>query len=273
MRSTGKYIVQNNRIIPASQWRDPESAGHTAFYEVIRFEAGIGLFAEVHVHRLAESVRIAGFAFRLDEEAALMQIRQLIETNNRKRGNLRLVLSFPPGNDPLVTAFLVPFSYPGKKMRMEGVAVSLLHAERHHPNMKRKIDILHKKVNEILNQTGHYEVLLVDRHRFITEGSRSNVFFIHRSAVYTAPADQVLKGITRQKVLDICQSLRYKVIERSVSIDELDAMDAVFLTGTSPKVLPVCRLGNRDYPPNHPVTKKIARAYNRMIREYIQIRK
>ena len=44
-----------------------------------------------------------------------------------------------------------------------------------------------------------YEVLLVDRNGRITEGSRSNVFFVKGNKFYTGPSAMVLVGITRKK--------------------------------------------------------------------------
>lgn len=37
----------------------------------------------------------------------------------------------------------------------------------------------------------------MDHDNFITEGSKSNVFFIKNNVIYTPPENMVLKGITR----------------------------------------------------------------------------
>ena len=103
----------------------------------------------------------------------------------------------------------------------------------------------------------------------ITEGSKSNVFFIRKECVMTAPGDKVLKGITREKVISFCNKLNYKLIECPISIDTLPSMEAVFLTGTSPKILPVNRIDQITYSTGHPMMKNLMAAYDDLIQEDI----
>ena len=39
----------------------------------------------------------------------------------------------------------------------------------------------------------------------ITEGSRSNIFFLKDETLVTAPDNAVLNGITRKHILEICR--------------------------------------------------------------------
>ena len=55
-----------------------------------------------------------------------------------------------------------------------------------------------------------YEVLLVNRDGVITEGSRSNVFFIKSGEVYTPPTDAVLPGVTRTMIIRILEEWKDK---------------------------------------------------------------
>ncbi len=48
--------------------------------------------------------------------------------------------------------------------------------------------------NKIIQEQGVAEVLLIDGDNCITEGSRSNVFFIRDNVFYTAPLPHVLAG-------------------------------------------------------------------------------
>jgi len=107
----------------------------------------------------------------------------------------------------------------------------------------------------------------------VSEGSRSNVFFIRHDLIRTPPGDQVLKGITRNKVIQLCRKLNIKLIEDPISIDELNKFEAVFLTGTSPKVLPVRRIGSMIYNPDHQLTRLLAVAYDELAADYIRQRR
>ncbi len=52
------------------------------------------------------------------------------------------------------------------------------------------------------------------------------------------PTAAVLPGITRMKVLDVCNSEGIKVNEITLHLADIGSYESVFITGTSRKVLP-----------------------------------
>jgi len=106
--------------------------------------------------------------------------------------------------------------------------------------------------NKMIADQKLYEVLLVNRDNLITEGSRSNVFFVKDNVFYTAPASSVLVGVTRKKVIECLYKLEYMLVEEAVISSEIGNYDAVFLTGTSPGILPVQSIGNQIIDTSHP---------------------
>jgi branched-chain amino acid aminotransferase len=63
------------------------------------------------------------------------------------------------------------------------------------------------------------------------------------------------------------------VIEKFISTEELRSMDAAFLTGTSPKVLPIRKIGPTFYRVPHPVTNTLMKAYDDLIAAYMHQRR
>jgi branched-chain amino acid aminotransferase len=122
-----------------------------------------------------------------------------------------------------------------------------------------------------MKENNWFEVLLVDGEGSITEGSRSNVFFVKDNDLYCAPLNKVLKGITLLKVLDICDEKGILVHFVNILPPMLSGFDAAFLTGTSPKVLPLCSVGENKFSTVNPVVEKIRKHYNQMIDEYMKI--
>ena len=60
-------------------------------------------------------------------------------------------------------------------------------------------------------------MLLISKQGYITEGSRSNIMFIdNNNKIYTPIDSQVLKGITRQTVMDICEKLNIEVTRKLI---------------------------------------------------------
>ena len=95
-------------------------------------------------------------------------------------------------------------------------------------------------------------------------------FLFRKKPCIHAPGDRVLKGITRQKVFDLCNQLNYKIIEKSISINSLHKLKLLFLQELHPKILPIRRIANIQYDVANPVVKTLMiRAYDDLIASYI----
>ena len=84
---------------------------------------------------------------------------------------------------------------------------------------------------------GYDEALLLDMHGFVAEGPGANVFFEKDGKFYTPPPGNILPGITRATVLDLCHQFEIPVEEKLFTIEELKQADAVFYCGTAAEVI------------------------------------
>jgi branched-chain amino acid aminotransferase len=57
---------------------------------------------------------------------------------------------------------------------------------------------------------------------------------------------------------------------RNLAVGELSSVEAAFLTGTSPKVLPINLIDNIPFRVNVPLIQEVISAYDRMITEYLE---
>ncbi len=196
---TGRWISAQGQLVAADSPAAQEYYAPTdckMFYEVIRLVQGVPLFWEDHMTRLTRSVAgeisIPGSLY--DESMAL------IRKNGLKEANLRLILTA----DTRII-HLTPSYYPDEAMIREGVPTGILVWERIDPNTKVIRSDYKSAVAERFAQPGPYgscfELLLADHQGYLTEGSRSNLFFIRGNQVLTPPDDRVLKGITRQYIV------------------------------------------------------------------------
>jgi len=67
--------------------------------------------------------------------------------------------------------------------------------------------------------------------------------------------------------------LGYELVEKAVSSNEIGNYHAAFLTGTSPKVLPVNAIDDYRFNNDNPLLKNLMHLYNKKIEEYISKRK
>lgn len=270
---SGSYYFNKNSFSKTTTFNSSPSGPGTDLYEVLRIQDGICLFFEEHFERLLTSVRLSGNTTCLHGEDIRSFIQVLIRKNRMVRGNIKIVLRFERGFDPALLIYRIPHFYPSAAAYRNGVSTCLFKVTRDHPNVKVVLPAVRQQLTDFISSKHIYEAILVNDIDCITEGSRSNLFFIRENVLYTAPGDQILRGITRSKIIEICKILNYKLIEASISINDLNNFEASFITGTSPKVLPVKSIDNLKFQVFHPVTEAISRAYECLVKDYMEANK
>jgi branched-chain amino acid aminotransferase len=92
---------------------------------------------------------------------------------------------------------------------------------------------------------GHDEVLFLNGAGRAACASIGNVFALFGDELATPPlSDGVIPGVIRGFLLDHCGGLNLAGRERSLSLEELCAADAVFMTNSLRLIAPVERIGN-----------------------------
>lgn len=214
----------------------------SALYEVVKLVSGVPLFFDAHMERFRRSAALSGRDFPVPDRQVLAEITELAERNGQGQINAKLVWS-RTGGDELFLTYFIRSEYPGTEAYARGVHAVLFEGERPDPNIKTLRGSFRERVQDLRTASGAYEALLVDRNGFITEGSRSNLFFAREGRVWTPPAGAVLMGVTRAKVMEICREMGTPAEERPLHRDELSRVDGMFITGTTVDVLPVASVG------------------------------
>jgi branched-chain amino acid aminotransferase len=240
-------------------------------YEVIRVIEGIPVFLEDHLDRLYHSARLTGINTLPVPVSLSEMIKKYIKSQNKDTGNIKLSFSFSDVTaQPQCELNFISHYYPSREEYSYGVKVGLINADRPTPNAKIRNTDIRERADHSIKDNSLFEVLLIDSEGNITEGSRSNVFFIKNETLYSSPGEKILRGITWIKVLRICKSAGIKVVESVIPANKLDQYDAAFLTGTSPKVLPVSSIDNHVYKTDLPLLIKLQDLYNQSIENYLQ---
>lgn len=243
-------------------------------YEIIRLVDGIPLFLEAHINRLYQSARLAAIEHLPGPVALQQMIDDFLILENPQNGNMRLTFTFASlDTTPIQEIEIIPFQYPTAEQYVDGVSCGLLHAERKNPNAKVIQEDIRAKADKLISEHSFFEIILVDHEERITEGSRSNLFFVKGNRIFTPPAEEVLAGITRQKIIQICLENDLLIAEEPISLKQLKDFDAIFISGTSPKILPVKSIENNNYNCSLPIVKRLMRLYDQSINEYTRSKK
>jgi branched-chain amino acid aminotransferase len=267
------YYIADHQLTPADDPTIFHRMGAESLYEVIKIIDGVPIFFEEHMARLKQSLRLSGAADDLPEGRILSDIRWLVSANGCGRINVKIVLVGGAEKRQLLIYF-IRSEYPGVDAYSRGVRTILFPGERETPNVKTLKDSFRERVRAALASAAAYEALLLDGDGDITEGSRSNLFFLKGSRLYTPPGRQVLLGVTRQKVMAICRSCGIDVIEQCINRADLQGLEGAFITGTTVDVLPVAAIGEVAFDSAEaPVIQKIIREFAGEVARYIEQRK
>ena len=266
-----KYMVINGKVMPVSEAGDILAGSSRTIYEVIKVVSGIPLFLEKHMERLEASAKLINYSVANIMNSIRESITELIKANNSPEKNIKIIV-YNMGNPvPDFMAYFIRSSYPTPEQYETGVHGILLKEERNNPNAKVVNSSYKERVAAALAEAKAYEALLVNREGEITEGSRSNIFFVRNGKVLTAPKGNVLIGITREYVFDLCKNLGIEIIEEPISVSMLGEMDGAFMTGTSPKILPISTIDDMSFSsPKNPVIKALISSYNDIVEKYIK---
>lgn len=267
----GSYFIENTEMISGVHF-DPELLREgQSIYEVFRIISATPLFLGKHLERLEQSAARTNHTLTLDRQEISNRIAKLIKTCRIDTGNIKIVIEFPVNqSEALFYAYFIPHYYPLAKEYEQGIDTITFAAERTNPNAKVANLRLNESINRAIKHNSVYEALLLNHNHYLTEGSRSNLFLIKNNTIYTAPITNVLPGITRGYILEICKQQSFPVIEKSIHESQLAEMDALFLTGTSPNVLAIKKVNRLGYnSASHSMVKAIMQAYDQLIENYL----
>lgn len=257
-----KYFILNGELTGIKQFDSSGNEG--GIYEVLRVVDGIPLFLEDHLERFFHSAQLAGINIGYSDTQIGDFLKILIAKNKVESGNILISCKIN------LEAFFISHVYPSDKMYSEGINCGILKAERENPNAKVLHTTVRNRADQIISEKGFYEVLLIDHLGKVTEGSRSNVFFVKGNEIVTPPSNRVLGGITRQKTMQLAADLNIQLVEKEVSFSELQLYDAVFITGTSPKILPVVKIDAFKFNPQNKIVGQLIKSYNELIEMYVK---
>ncbi|WP_129596640.1 aminotransferase class IV [Anaerophilus nitritogenes] len=265
------YYIYNAEVYETEEIHPFENISSSMIYEVIRIIDGIPLFLEEHLERLRKSAQILGQKIHKSDEDIEKEIVKLVLMNDCKNINVKLLCTNLEKEKQDFFTYFIKSYYPEKKVYEKGIHTILYRSERKNPNAKVLNASFKESVKELLEKENAFEAILVNEDESITEGSRSNMFFVKNNKVYTASGQKVLLGVTRNKIMEVCKSLGIQVIEKSIYESEIPTLQGAFMSGTSVNVLPIESIGkDHIHSVDNPIIQKIGKGYIEEMKKYLQ---
>jgi branched-subunit amino acid aminotransferase/4-amino-4-deoxychorismate lyase len=269
-----RRVLFDGRIVPAPAARVPylDRAVQYGFglFETLRIYEGVPFLLEQHLARLETSARAFGIRLPLEWKCLPANLARLIRAENARRAGLRIVVTAGAERRPrtLVAAHLFPLELPPARAYRTGVDVAI---GRH---ISRTGGLLagHKTLNYLEARLARararaFEVLRLDLHGRITEGTVTNVFALIAGSVRTAPVESgILGGVTRALVIRILAQLRIPIVERAFTPRELLRASEAFLTNSLVEIVPIRSLDGTAIRAG-PIAQAVLRQYRQRVRE------
>jgi D-alanine transaminase len=272
-------MLYNNEIVDRDFVVDIEDRGYQfgdGVYEVIGVYDGKPFLMDEHLMRLERSAEEIRLDLPMSSEKLAEKLRKLVEANKLNEGIIYLQVSrgasprwheFPPAETAPVT-----IGYTREEPRMSEVedqgATAVLTEDIRW--LRCDIKTLNLLPNVLAKQKavehGAVEAIL-HRGDIVTEASASNVFIVRDGALYTHPADNyILNGITRQKIIEICEKLQLDVHEETYTVDDLLQADEVFISATKSDIIPILKIDDQTIGNGKPgeITKSIIKEFRKL---------
>jgi D-alanine transaminase len=268
----------NGSFLPKNEIRiSPDDRGFLfgdGVYEVMKWYGNFFYDLEGHHTRLKRSLREVLINWS-DADSFPSFARELIGINHLKgkqamiylqvtRGEAPRNHAFPdPEVQPTVYAFVREIN-PAKTESITGIKVLTGRDIRWCRCDIKSVSLLANTLcfQEARNR-GMMEYIFV-RDGVITEGSRSNIFFVADGILRTYPESQyILSGITRKNAIRLAKESGIKVIEEPIAEKDLGNISEAFITNSSAEVTPVTAFGTLnigDGTPG-PITKQIHKKF------------
>ena len=256
----GKKFILNGVLQPAEMFDKSLVYEGDSVYEVLRMVKGTPVFFPDHMERLSASVKLQKKEILADITTLRKAFLSLTRSDKKRESNLKIVFNYNNGAVNWLVYYIEPI-YPSETQYQKGVKGILFFAERKDPESKVINHKLRSSISHKLIQEGGYEAILVNENGLITEGSRTNIFFLKGDNLVTAPDHVILNGITRKHILEICFENKIKVELASVNAMDITDYEAIFMTGTSPVVLPFYCIGNNYFKVNLPLIERLRKLY------------
>ena len=240
-------------------------------YKTIKGETVI-FKAEEHYKRLINSANAINIPFTYSSEDLVAVTYELLSRNNIQDAYIR-PLVYTPANMSFTKCDLSYLVIAVWKMEpfLGEQLLKVMTSSFQRPNPKGfKIEAKASGhyVNSIIasqeaKANGYNEALLLDMNNFVAEGPGANVFFEKDGKLFTPSPGNILPGITRATVIEICNELDIPVKEKFFTVDELKEADAAFYCGTAAEIIGWESLDNFKFPKpwNETISSLIQEAY------------
>ncbi len=240
----GKYIAFDQACLPLNDLGIVRGYG---VFDFLRTYNGMPFKLREHVQRLQNSANLIGLSLPWSTEEIAAIAKNTLERNNLPEANIRIVATggsspdfITPSGQPSLMVIVTPVSQYPKEYYEQGIKVITVQTERFLPKSKSLsyISAISALQQAKLNQA--VEALYVNQQGQVLEGTTTN-FFVFQGSQLITPQENILKGITRDVVLELAKN-QFEIVEQPVDYSDLSDCNEAFITSSTKEIMPVVQI-------------------------------
>ena len=268
---SGRVVYMNGAFVPEHEAKvsiyDSALMFGDMVFEMTRSFNKEQFALDAHLERLYASIKCVRIPLEMTIEAMAEACHETVRRNepvfddhdehrlviNVSRGPLAIYAEiFGDATGPLVTIadFPLKWTVAGMGRLFDSGINAVIPSQRAipgtllDPKVKNRSRLHYMMANiEVAQVAGDNNwALLLDPDGFIAEGSGDNFFMVRAGAVITPEPRNILRGISRDYVLDLCAELGIPRVERNIEPYDVLTADEAFVTATPFCMLPVTSL-------------------------------
>lgn len=250
-------------------------------FEGIRSYNGLIFKLRDHIDRLFESAHTIMLKIPLGKNELLEAVKATVRENKLSNAYIRLIVTRGEGDlgldprkcsQPCIIVIADKIQLYPKDLYEKGLALITVATQRNVPEaLNPQIKSLNY-LNNILAKieaitAGFEEAVMLSHSGYVTEATGENLFIVKGKQLLTPPPYiGVLRGITRQTVMELGSSMRLDVREELLTRHDLFNSDEVFLTGTAAEIVPVSRIDGRIIGSGKPgpITRRLQQQFRKL---------
>lgn len=291
-RNNDILISINDQLFPRSEAKisvfDSGYLVGDGVWEALRLHNGVLVFIDDHFNRLWQSAATVGMNLPFTKEELTAKVLHTLKANNMSDGvHVRIMVTRgikkTPSQDPRLTisgpnVVIIPeFKTASKESKEKGITLFTSTIRRGSPDYLDPRLNCHSKLHEVQAliqaiQAGADEALMLDVHGFIATCNATNFFIIKNGEVWTSTSKYCMNGITRAKVIEVCQMNKIPCFEKDFSLFDVYGADEAFVTGTFGGLTPVVNIDGRTIGKGNfgDMTKKLSHLYEILIENTVK---
>ena len=258
------FIFLNDRIVEEAEGRlstlDRGFLYGDGLFETFRTYTKKPFRLEDRITRLSNSAKTLDIPFRFTIQQIKEIIDQLIVRNNLEDAYVRMTLSRGFGsNDFIQTGNCAPtFAIHTKPLVVYPASLYKTGVPLITSSIRKSVTCplsSHKTLNFLTNylikkdavKKGFHDALVLNTNSHVAECAVSNIFIVEKNSVITSSLKaNILPGITRKIILELCKENNIHASEELFSIKRVLRADEVFITNSLMEVMPVSKIDTQS---------------------------